>query len=309
MSILIINQGRYLGHWVTALTERRPGLDVRVYPDAGSPDEIEFALAWNHPLGAFKEFPNLKCIASTGAGVDHILRDPELPAQVQVTRIVDDNLTQDMATFVVAQVLNHMRDLHGYKAAQNTSSWKQKRYLRTQDVTIGVMGMGVLGSHTALQLSQLGFKVLGWSRSAKLLEGIGAYAGPEELDAFLSSSNILICLLPLTKETANILNKQTFEKLPQDAFVINVARGEHLVEEDLIEMLDKGHLSGASLDVFRTEPLPEEHPFWSHPKINVTPHIASVTDPASAVSQVLENYDRLRNGEDLLNLVSRTKGY
>jgi glyoxylate/hydroxypyruvate reductase A len=309
MSILIVNQGRYLSHWVKALTERRPGLDVRVYPDAGSPDEIEFALAWNHPLGAFKEFPNLKCIASTGAGVDHILRDPDLPAQVQVTRIVDDNLTQDMATFVIAQVLNHMRDLPGYKAAENTPVWKQKRYMRAQEVTIGVMGMGVLGSHTAIQLKHLGFKVHGWSRSAKLLEGIGAYAGPEELDAFLSSSNILICLLPLTRETADILNKHTFEKLPQDAFVINVARGEHLVEEDLIEMLDRRHLAGASLDVFRTEPLPEEHPFWSHPKINVTPHIASVTDPASAASQILENYDRLRNGESLLNVVSRTKGY
>jgi glyoxylate/hydroxypyruvate reductase len=171
------------------------------------------------------------------------------------------------------------------------------------------MGLGELGSHTALQLSKLGFKVHGWARSAKLMEGVGTFAGPEEFEAFLSSSTILICLLPLTKKTADILNKDTFSKLPKGAYVINVARGEHLVEEDLIEMLDKGHLSGASLDVFREEPLTEDHPFWSHPLIHVTPHIASITNPASAVSQILENYDRMRHGESLINVVSQTKGY
>ncbi|WP_018478715.1 2-hydroxyacid dehydrogenase [Pontibacter roseus] len=309
MPIIIVNQSRYIRHWVDTLKAKRPDLDVRVYPDAGAPEEIEFALAWNHPLGAFQEFPNLKCIASTGAGVDHILRDPDLPAQVQITRIVDENLTHDMATFVTALVLNHVRDLDGYKEAQRERTWAQKRYLRTQDLGIGVMGLGVLGSYTALQLRKLGFRVQGWAKSPKVLEDIGTYAGPEELDAFLASSRILVCLLPLTPETANILNKETFQKLPKDAFIINVARGEHLVEQDLIEMLDDGHLSGASLDVFREEPLPENHPFWSHPRINVTPHIASVTNPESAVEQILENYDRLQKKEPLLNVVSRTKGY
>jgi glyoxylate/hydroxypyruvate reductase A len=309
MSITIFSQGRSSSRWADALKAQRPDLDVRVYPETGPAEEIEFVLAWNHPKGVFKNYPNLKCISSTGAGVDHILRDPDLPEQVQITRIVDEDLTQDMGAFVVALVLNHMRGLHGYKAAQSTHTWEQKGYQRAKDVTIGVMGLGVLGSHTAIQLSKLGFRVHGWSRTNKVLEGIGTYAGEEELDAFLSSSNFLVCLLPLTKDTANVLNKETFEKLPQGAFVINVARGEHLVDEDLIEMIDKGHLSGASLDVFREEPLPENHPFWSHPKINVTPHIASVTNPASAVAQILENYDRLQRKEPLLNVVSLAKGY
>ena len=299
MSITIFSQGRNTGRWADALRERRPGLDVRTYPDTVSADEVEFALAWNHPQGVFKHFPNLKCIASTGAGVDHILRDPNLPEGVQITRIVDENLTQDMGMFVTALVLNHVRGLHSYKEAERQHIWKQRSYLRTADVMIGIMGLGVLGTHTAQQLSKLGFKVHGWSRSPKLLEGVGTYAGPEEFDAFLSSSNVLICLLPLTKQTANILNKDTFSKLPKGAYVINVARGEHLVDTDLIEMLDSGHLSGASLDVFREEPLPEEHPFWEHPLINVTPHIASITNPASAVSQILENYDRMCHGEAL----------
>lgn len=309
MSITIFSQGRNTSRWADALRERRPGLDVRTYPDTAHAEEVEFALAWNHPQGVFKEFPNLKCIASTGAGVDHILRDPELPQGVQITRIVDDNLTQDMAAFVTALVLNHVRGLHRYKEAELSHTWKQHSYLRTQDVVIGVMGLGELGSYTALQLSKLGFKVHGWTRSPKLMEGVGTFAGPEEFESFLSSSNILICLLPLTKQTANILNKDTFSKLPKGAYVINVARGEHLVDEDLIDMIDGGHLSGASLDVFREEPLPAAHAFWSHPAIHVTPHIASITNPASAVSQILENYDRMRHGESLINVVSKTKGY
>ncbi|MFD2247462.1 2-hydroxyacid dehydrogenase [Pontibacter ruber] len=309
MSFLIVNQGRYISHWVQALKEKKPDLDVRVYPEVGAPEDIEFALSWNHPLGAFKQFPNLKCIASTGAGVDHILRDPDLPEQVQITRIIDENLTRDMATFVLALVLNHMRDLSHYKALESTHTWKPKRYLRTEDVTVGIMGLGVLGSHTASQLVNLGFNVNGWARTGKELDNVTVYTGAEQLDTFLATADILVCLLPLTKETANILNKNLFEKLPQNAFVINVARGEHLVEADLIEMIDKGHLSGASLDVFREEPLPENHPFWSHPKVNITPHIASTTDPDSAVLQILENYERLQQHKPLINVVSRTKGY
>ncbi|WP_242929205.1 2-hydroxyacid dehydrogenase [Pontibacter vulgaris] len=309
MSITIVNQGRYISHWVNALKEKRPGLDVRVYPDAGSPEEVEFVLSWNHPMGVFKQFPNLKCIASTGAGVDHILKDPELPEQVQITRIVDENLTRDMTMFTTALVLNYMRGLYQYKAAENIKEWKPKRYLTAKDVTIGVMGIGELGASVAGQLSSIGFKVNGWARTEKQLQSINVFAGNAALDDFLATADILICLLPLTKETANILNKSTFSKLPKNAFVINVARGEHLVDNDLIEMIDLGHLAGASLDVFRQEPLPESHPFWAHPKINITPHIASITNPETAVTQILENYDRLQNNQPLLNVVSQTKGY
>lgn len=295
--------------WVKALKEKRPELDVRIYPHDLPREEVTFALAWNHPLGVFKEFPNLKSISSLGAGVDHILKDPDIPEQVQITRIKDENLTNDMADFTMALVLNHMRGLHAYKAAEKTQTWKPHKYKRNEDVTVGVMGIGTLGTEVAHRLSSIGFKVTGWASSAKRLESIKVYTGPDERDAFLATADILICLLPLTPETANILNKDNLLKLPKQAYVINVARGEHLVEEDLIQVIDAGHLAGASLDVLREEPLPEGHPFWTHPKISVTPHIASVTDPESAVVQLLENYDRAQSGEPLLNLVSRTKGY
>ena len=309
MSIVLISQGRDLTPWVEAINSELPDLDVQVYPDIKAKEDVTFAISWNHPLGAFKEFPNLKCIASMGAGVDHILKDPNLPENVLVTRVTDEHLTNDMATFTTAVVLNYMRGLCAYKAAEAEGAWQPKPYLRQQDLTVGVMGMGVLGAEAATQLKRLGFNVQGWARSHKNIEGIPVYAGTDELDYFLATSNVLICLLPLTPQTANILNKANLSKLPEGAYLINVARGEHLVEEDLLEMLDKGYLAGASLDVFRTEPLPEEHPFWKHPKIDVTPHIASVTNPASAVKQILENYKRLMQNEPLTNLVSRTKGY
>ncbi|RDV14225.1 glyoxylate/hydroxypyruvate reductase A [Pontibacter diazotrophicus] len=309
MSITIITQGKDLTPWVNALKERRPELDLRIYPEGTHREDVEFALAWNHPLGAFKEYPNLRCISSMGAGVDHILKDPELPEAAIITRITDPNLAKDMAEFTVALVMNHVRGLSSYKIAEQRQSWEPKRYLRTEDVTIGVMGVGVLGTYVARHLNEIGFKVNGWARTAKEIEHVEVYVGQDGLDAFLAASDILICLLPLTKETANILNKDTFRKLPEGAFVINVARGEHLVEQDLIGMIDEGHLAGASLDVFREEPLPKNHPFWEHPKINITPHIASITNPATAVSQILDNYDRLKKDEPLTGTVSLTKGY
>ena len=309
MAILLISRGRDIKPWLDTIKAERPELDVRVYPDAGPNEEVTFAISWNHPLGAFQEFPNLKCIASMGAGVDHILKDPDLPEQVLITRVTDEHLTNDMATFTTAVVLNYMRGFSDYKAAEKDSQWQPKPYLRQRDLTVGVMGMGVLGAEAATQLKKLGFAVQGWAKSHKNIEGIPVYAGETELDYFLATSNVLICLLPLTPETTNILNKENFKKLPEGAYVINVARGEHLVEEDLIEMLDKGHVAGAALAVFRTEPLPQEHTFWSHPKVTVTPHIASVTNPASAAKQVLANYDRLMQGQPLINVVSRSKGY
>ncbi|NEM98084.1 2-hydroxyacid dehydrogenase [Pontibacter burrus] len=309
MSIVIITAGKETIGWEKALKAKRPELEVLVHPDVAAKDKVEFALTWGHPLGVFKEYPNIRCIASMGAGVDHILRDPELPVSAIITKLEDPNLTRDMGLFVVALVLNHMRDLTFYKQNQQQHNWSHKRYLTTDNTTIGIMGMGTLGAHAAAELTKLGFKVNGWARTEKQLATIKVYKGAEELNSFLAKSDILICLLPLTSQTENILNRQTLSKLPKNAFVINVARGRHLVDEDLIALLDNGHLAGASLDVFREEPLPEDHPFWSHPKINITPHIASITDPASAVSQILDNYDRLQRREPLKNVVSPELGY
>lgn len=309
MSIAIIAQGKDLTPWLNALQEKRPELNISIYPNDINREEIEFALAWNHPLGAFKKYPNLKCISSMGAGVDHILKDPNLPEAAVVTRITEPNLAKDMAEFTIALVMNHVRGLTYYKASEQKHLWKPKPYLKSSDITIGVMGMGVLGAHVAKKLKETGFSVNGWAKTVKEIENIAVYVGEDGLNAFLGTADILICLLPLTKETTNILNKDTFRRMPEGAYLINVARGEHLVENDLIEAIDAGHLSGASLDVFREEPLPASHPFWEHPYISITPHIASITNPATAVNQILENYDRFRNNEPLIGTVSLTKGY
>ena len=309
MSIVIISQKKDIKAWEDALKAMDPILEVGVYPYDLNREQVDFALVWKHPHGVFEDYPNVKVIASMGAGVDHILQDPDLPQSVTLTRLIDEELTRDLAEFVRALVMNHLRKLSVYKYQEGTNVWQQHPYRNINEVNIGIMGLGVLGNHVAVQLRDLGFNLYGWSQSLKNIDGVRTYAGSSGLADFLAQSNILVCLLPLTDQTKDILNQQTFEQLPEKAFVINVARGEHLVDDDLIAMIDNGHLSGASLDVFRKEPLPADHPFWSHPKINITPHVASITNPVSAVKQILENYHRLQNGQPLVNVIDRARGY
>lgn len=308
MSIVIISD-RDPKAWLAALKAREPEVEVFVYPEVEKREKVDYALVWNYQHGVLKEFPNLKVVASMGAGVDHIMSDPELPKQALVTRVVDKQLGIDMAEFVLSLVLAHLRNLLIHKGAEPSREWKPKSYYRIADPTVGIMGMGVLGNKVSEKLKSAGFKVTGWARTQRTNRDFRIFSGQEELEPFLREVNILVCLLPLTPLTENILNKDVFSKLPKQAFLINVARGRHLVEEDLLQYLDNDHLSGAALDVFREEPLPQEHPFWSHPKVHVTPHIASVTRPSSVVAQVLENYRRLKNGEPLGNTVEVSKGY
>ncbi len=241
-----------------------------------------------------------------GAGVDHITSDPDIPEHIKITRVIDEDLSTDMSAFVLGLILNHLRNISWHHA---NKKWEPKQYKRISDVQVGIMGLGVLGTAVAQTLKQNGFKVSGWANSSRELEDIQTYSGADQLEDFLGQTSILVNLLPLTPQTENILNKGLFQKLSQGAYVINVARGEHLNEHDLLEMIDSGHLSGASLDVFRKEPLPEEHPFWRHPKIQITPHIASITNPKSVVPQIIENYERMTEEEELMNVVERQKGY
>jgi len=281
MSIVIISD-RDPKAWLSALKARAPELEVYVYPEVENKEKVEYALVWNYPHGVLKEFPNLKVVASMGAGVDHIMNDAELPRKVLVTRVVDKQLGIDMAEFVLALILSHLRNLLVHKGTEVSKEWTPKTYFRIADPTVGIMGMGVLGNKVSEKLKSAGFKVTGWARTQRTNRELRIFSGKEELEPFLNEINILVCLLPLTPLTENILNKDLFSKLPKQAFVINVARGRHLVEKDLLEYLDNGHLSGAALDVFRTEPLPQDHPFWETPKVHVTPHIASVTPPSCA---------------------------
>lgn len=306
MSILLISPQRDPRVWVESLKRFDPDLDLVVYPEEHDPEEIDYAITWNHPPGIFKYYPNLKVIASMGAGVDHIMKDPGIPDNVKITRVVDEQLSEDMSTFIMALVLEHMRNISFHHCSK---SWEPRTYLRTGDVKIGIMGLGVLGKAAADLFLKSGFEVSGWSANSKKIKGVHTYSGEKGLEMFLANTSVLVCLLPLTPQTENILNRELFEKLPRNAYLINVARGQHLVEQDLLEMVDNGHLSGASLDVFRTEPLPEEHPFWTHPKVSITPHIASVTHPGSVVPQLMENYYRMKQKKKLKNLVSLKKGY
>lgn len=306
MSFLIISPNRDPEEWIKALKEYDPKLEVENYPNVKDPEAVEFVLSWKHPHGVFKQYPNLKVISSMGAGIDHIISDDTIPKHVKITRVVDEQLTEDMSVFVLSLVLEKIRNLSFHHC---TDKWEQKKYERPEEVQIGIMGLGVLGVAAAQKLVRNGFLVSGWSKSPKTILGVTTFHGPDQLEDFLKHTNILVCLLPLTSETENILNKDLFGKLPENAYLINVARGKHLVENDLLEAIDHGRLSGASLDVFREEPLPKDHPFWKDPDIKVTPHIASITNPATVVPQLIENYKGMKHEKPLINPVSREKEY
>ena len=309
MALLIIAPDLESEMFADELNRLDPDLDIRIWPQMGNADDIEFALTWYHPLGEFAGFKNLQCIASLGAGVDHILRDAELPEGVPVTRVVQSSMSQFMSEYVILSVLHYCRQFDIYKNDQAAKRWQSRIPLLARDIRIGIMGLGQLGADAARKLVFLEFNVAGWSRTPKTIAGVESFAGDDALDDFLSRANILICLLPLTPATEGILNGSLFEKLPAGAYVINVARGAHLIEEDLLTALDSGHLAGACLDVFQTEPLPENHPFWDHPKVLITPHISSITDPMAVMPQILENYQRMKSGRPLKHTVDINKGY
>ncbi len=306
MSFLIISPNRDPKKWINALKKQDPNLEIEVYPEVQDPEKVEFVLSWKHPHGIFKDYPNLKVIASMGAGIDHIITDPDIPEQIKVTRVIDEQLTEDMSVFVLSLCLEHLRNLSSHHCSKR---WDPQPYRRPEEIQVGIMGLGVLGVAVAEKLIRNKFNVFGWRKNKKDILGVNTFYGKDQLDDFLQNSNILVCLLPLTSETEDILNRDLFQKLPKDAYLINVARGNHLLEEDLLEMIEKGHLSGASLDVFRQEPLPKDHPFWRHKKIKITPHIASVTNPVTVVPQLLENFQNMKNDSPLNNLVSRKKEY
>ena len=281
--------------------------EVRIWPDCGNKDDIECVIVWKHDEGVLNEFPNLKLIASYGAGVENILSDPALPEGVPITRFIDDTLSGQMAEFVLAAILNHRLHLTFYREQQAASHWQGKDFLDEKNVTI--LGLGELGSTTAKLLNQNGYQVSGWSRSEKKIDGVKSYFSNEQLEESILNADFVVCLLPLTSETHHILNSDLFKVMKKGAFLINVGRGDHLNENDLMDALYEGHLSGALLDVFSTEPLPQDHPFWKHPKIYITPHISSPTDKAKVARQILDNYYRLQSGSTLINQVDRQRSY
>ncbi len=297
--------------WTTPLGEIAPDLKLVVDTrDAYDPADIDYVLSFRPAPGFLATLPKLKAVFSLGAGVDGFLADKAYPRNVPLVRFVDRTLSREMAQYVVMHVLMFHRQQRFFDQQQKESKWRQTiPPRRTEDTRIGILGLGEIGQLAGEHLRDLDFPVSGWSRTRKTVPGIKSYAGMGELDAFLAATDILVCLLPLTPDTRGILNKTTFAKLPAGAFVINVARGGHLIEPDLVAALDSGHLAGAVLDVFETEPLPEDSPLWKHPKITATPHVAAISDPRVAAKYVHDRITAFERGEKLDNLVDLDRGY
>ena len=308
MALVFLSPNDDPGIWIRTLTALMPELDIRVWPDIGPVTDIDVALVWKPPPGELQRFPHLKLIISLGMGVDHLLQDPALPA-VPLARIVDPSIITQMAEYVCLAVLHYHRHMDDYERQQWEQRWRRLPLADTAKRTVGLLGLGAIGSHTARQLTTLGFPVLAWSRNPKTLEGVECFHGWDGFEPCLRRSTVLVCLLPLTRETEGIIDATTLARLPVGAYVVNCARGAHLVEEDLLAALDRGHIAGTTLDVFQEEPLPAEHPFWSHPKVHITPHIAGITNPRTTAPQIVENIRRLREDLPLLNLVDRIRGY
>jgi len=297
-------------HWKKVLEAGLGPLDYRTIGEGlGATDDIEVALAWKPDRGLLATLRNLRLIVSLGMGVDHLLADDKLPTGVPIVRIMDDGLIGQMSEYAIFWALRHHRDIDKYAASQRAKAWKPLDFVDTLHRRIGVMGLGTIGQDTARKFAALGFPTAGWSRTAKTLQGIETFHGTDGFAKFLSRSDILVDVLPLTRETHGILGAKAFAALPNGAFFINMARGGHVVDADLVATLDSGHLSGAVLDVFNTEPLPADHPYWTHPKVRVTPHIAGATNPRTASPGVIENIKRLRAGQPLIHTVDPKTGY
>ena len=309
MAILFLSDADAVTAWAAALARELAGEDIRVNTPAEDDGDVEFAVVWKPNPGRLARIPGLKAIFSLGAGVDHVFADPELPAGVPVIRLVDPLMIAQMTEYVVMNVLWHHRAMDNYAAQQAKGEWRELDLPRTNARRIGIMGLGAMGNAAAAALAQLGFPLAGWTRTERDWPLGAGFHGSDGLASFLGISDILVCLLPLTPETKGILNARAFAALPKGAVVINAARGGHLVEADLLEALATGRLSAATLDVFDEEPLPAGHPFWTHPKITVLPHIAAQTHAATAAKAVTDNIRRFRNGEKLWHVVERERGY
>ncbi len=303
-------QSEYGRMWSARIRERMPGIDLRHFPDElGDKAEIDAALAWLPPPGLLASLPNLKLIHSLGMGVDSVLSDPELPVGVPVARVVDDDLIQRMSEYCLHALLHYHRDADRYDRDKAARRWDPAMAPHARERRIGIMGLGELGRDLAAKLVALQFDVAGWSRTPKDVAGVESFHGADGFEPFLARSEYVVCLLPLTPETEGILDARAFAAMPKGGGIVNAARGGHVVDADLIAALDAGQLAFAKLDVFREEPLPPEHPFWAHPRIRITPHNAGITNPATAVDQILENYRRALAGEPILNLVDTSRGY
>jgi glyoxylate/hydroxypyruvate reductase A len=272
-------------------------------------ESVKYALVWQPEPGTLERLKQLEIIFSVGAGIDHLKGDGIVPEGIPVVRMVEDSLTAGMVEYVVYNVLRFHREMPGYERDQRDQKWLPRIQRIAWDRTVGILGLGVLGSAAAAALRTLQFNVIGWSRSLKQVAEITSYFGQDQLKSFLSQTDFLVVLLPHTEQTEGIVNRGLLETLPRGAYIVNAGRGPLVVDEDLLRALDQGQIAGAALDVFNQEPLPPESPYWKHPSVTLTPHIASITLPVTSARHVAENIQRHREGKSLTHIADMSRGY
>jgi glyoxylate/hydroxypyruvate reductase A len=309
MNILFCCTGAKAEPWVAGLRAEFPADSVEEWTP-GAP-AADYGVVWSPPQQFLDEQPQLKALFNIGAGVDALLK-LKLPPQATVVRLDDAGMSVQMAEYVSHAVIRHFREFDGYEADIRSGKWSYRKPQLRADFPVGVMGLGVLGDRVARTLAQFDFPVNGWSRSQRTIEGVRCFSGEAGMAEFLAATRVLVCLLPLTPATANIMNRDTLSKLQPGAYVVNVARGAHLVDEDLVALINSGHIAGATLDVFRTEPLPAEHVFWKHPKISITPHTSARTLREETIAQIAGKIRAVEGGTPIASLagvVDPNKGY
>ena len=314
MSILLHSTGWDLIPWRNAIQAQSPGARIITSTDERYFDGVRTAWVWKPPVGLLARLPNLEVIVNLGAGVDAILADTSVPRHIPILRAVDPNITMRMTEWVVLQVLLHHRQVPTYLAQQRARVWKELPQKAASALTVGLMGMGVLGQSAAKQLCALGFNVVGWSRSPKTGLGVSVHQGQAGLNAFLAQTDILVCLLPLTPETTGIIDYPLLRRLKRTGplggpVLINAGRGGEQIDDDILRALDDDTLTGATLDVFQTEPLPASSALWSHPKVIITPHVAADSDPDAMTTYILAQLARHEAGQPMDNQVDRARGY
>lgn len=294
--------------WSRLITDLAPDLDFRIWPDIGNASDVKYLITWEPPENIPQLFPNLQAVFSTGAGVDQFDMS-RLPDHIPLVRMIESGIIDGMVEYVTMSVLALHRNLPAYLRAQAQQRWEPALFPPAHRIRVGVLGLGVLGQAVIRNLQHFGYTCMGWSRSGRAVESIPTFGGNAGLKDMLAQTDILVCLLPLTTETQGFLNAKRFGQLPRSASLVHVGRGGHLIEGDLLEALDTGHLAHAIVDVTPQEPLPADNPLWSHPNVWITPHIASITQPETAVQSFIDNVRRIEANQTPHGLVDRSKGY
>jgi len=306
MSILIIAPRRETGIWKKSIGEIDPSINVEIYPEVADKEKITAAVLWNHPEGVLNDYPNLKWVTSLGAGVDHVLKDKNIPERIRITRIIDPGIPVEMARMIVTMLTEFEKGIFKHWENKKTTTWKPS--LNVPKFKIGLLGMGEIGRKIADVLETLNYSVTGYSLHGKRYKNFNVY-GKDQLEEFLREIDVLVCLLPLTSQTDRFIDKKFLSLMKEGSYIMNLARGRIINDEDLLDAIEKGIIKKVYLDVFEKEPLPEGHPFWRNPWIIITPHISGITDVHTAAQQIVDNYHTFENSGELKFEIDKQNEY